>query len=298
VALSVTTAARSIRLTRVENVQEDLGISTDTAMLNRMIDEASAAIVSYCHRGFAREAYTETLPGFGNIHLMLARTPIVGTPSAVSLDSSVLTDWSVADAAAGMLYRRAGWSWTTQAFPGLSAGGSFLDFGSPIPGSEEPLYSVDYVAGYLLPDQNLLAKTTISAASADNSFNDSAGLLPSLLKSGDIVTTSGFATAANNGRFVASGTPTINKVIVTGGTLVTEAAGATVTVIVQSLPFDVEKAAIECVKTWYMARNQDTRIVEKQVGPMRIRYSESDASLALLPAACIGLLRPWVRLSH
>jgi len=96
--VTVTTAARSTRLARAENVQEDLGISTDTAMLNRMIDEASAAIVAYCHRPFAREAYTETLPGFGNIHLMLGRTPIVGTPTAVTRDSSAITDFSVADA--------------------------------------------------------------------------------------------------------------------------------------------------------------------------------------------------------
>jgi hypothetical protein len=295
-AITVTTAARSTRLTRVENVQSDLGITTDTVLIERLIDEASAAIESYCHRPFAREAYTETLAGYGSNKLMLSRTPIVGTPSALLFDSNVLTDFSVADANAGLLYRRGGFAWTAQTFPGLSAGGGFLDLGSPLPRSEEPLYAVDYIAGYLLPDQNLLAKTTLSAASADNSFNDSAGLLPSLLKAGDIVTTTGFATAANNGRFVATGTPTINKVVVTGGTLVLEAAGAPVTVMVQSLPRDIEKAAIEAVKCWFLTRREDSRIVEKEVGPMRVRYAEPDGrGVTFLPAACVGLLRPWVR---
>jgi hypothetical protein len=294
--VSVTTAARSVRLTTVANVQEDLGISTDATLLGRLVDEASAAIVSYCHRSFAREVYSETAAGFGSIHLMLSRTPIVGTPTAVTYNSGVLTDYSVADAAAGTLYRRAGWSWTTQAFPGLSAGGSWLDVGTPLPGSEEPLYTVDYTAGYLLPDQNVVAQVTVSAASADNSFNDSAGGFPSLLKAGDVVTSSGFVTAANVGRFVASGTPTVNKVVVTGGTLVTEAAGPSVSVLFQSLPRDVEAAAIECVKAWYHARKDDSRIVEKTVGPMSVRYAETDR--AALPASCAALLRPWVRLSR
>jgi hypothetical protein len=168
-------------------------------------------------------------------------------------------------------------------------------FGMPVALSDGPEVAFSYVAGYLLPDQNLLAQITVSADASDNSFNDSAGGLPSLLKAGDIVTTSGFATGANDGRFTVTGTPTANKVLVTGGTLVTEAAGSAVTVVVQSLPSDVEKAAIECVKAWYLARKDDSRIVEKEVGPMRVRYSEQDRTFAVLPIACMGLLRPWVR---
>lgn len=69
--------------------------------------------------------------------------------------------------------------------------------------------------------------TTISAASADNSFNSSASGFTHTQYSWIKVT--GFATAANNGYFRIT-TATTAKLIVTGGTLVTEAAGPSVTV--------------------------------------------------------------------
>lgn len=294
-ALSVTTAAVARRLTRKEAVKAELGItaSTDDALLDDLIDRASQAIVSYCHRPFAREVYTETLSGFGDIHLQLARTPIVAVSSVTDTNSATITDYSVADADRGWLYRRLGWLWTVQAYPGLSAGGRFLDYGSPLPRQEEPLYSVSYTAGYLLPPQNRLGGT-ISAADADNSFNDSASLMPSLLQAGDIVEGYGFTNAANNARFTVV-SRTDAKVVVSGGTLVTEAAGAGKYLLVSSLPADVEKAAIEATKTWYMSRKDDSRAVEKQLGPARVRYEEDLAGSKGLPPLCVGLLRPWVR---
>ncbi len=232
------------------------------------------------------------------IHLQLARTPVVAV-SAVSLDSTLITDYSIADPDRGWLYRRAGWAWTAQTFGGLSGGGSWLEMGSPLPRQEEPLYSVAYTAGYILPGQ-FLSLATISAAVADSSFNDSASRFPTSLRAGDIVDVSGFVAAANNARFVVSGTPTVSKIIV-AGTLTTEAAGPTVAIKFRPpancLPFeDVEKAAIETVKSWYAGRRDDSNVAEKQVGPMRVRYERGgSAMIAGLPANVVGLLRPWVR---
>lgn len=67
-------------------------------------------------------------------------------------------------------------------------------------------------------------KVTWSAASADNSFNDSGGATP-VVVAGDFIFTNGFATAANNGWFKVV-SRTANKIVVTGGTLVVEVAGA------------------------------------------------------------------------
>lgn len=73
--------------------------------------------------------------------------------------------------------------------------------------------------------------TTISAASADNSFNDSAnGFVAAGFQVGDKFTTTGFATSANNSSWVVA-TVTAGKITVTPtGVIVTEAAGASVTV--------------------------------------------------------------------
>lgn len=293
--LTVTTVAPYTRLTDVASVQAALGIATDAALIGDYIDAASAAIVSYCGRPFGREAYTETLPGFGGIHLQLRRTPIV-TVSTVTKDTgaTVVTDYSINEPGRGWLYRRAGWSWTVQTYPGLSGGGAWLDMGTPLPAQEEPSISVSYIAGYIMPEQNVT--DTVSVAQADQSFNTSASNFPALLKAGDIVFASGFSNAVNNGQFVVTGTPTTAKIIVSSTVLVNETAGAGKALKLQNLPKDVQLAATEAAKSFYMTRKDDPSIVEKQLGPARLRYSEQQDMLRLgLPAVCVGLLRPWVR---
>lgn len=293
-AITVSTLSPYTRLTTTAKVQAELGIATDATLLDALVDRASAAVETYCNRTFQRETLTETLPGFGDIHLQLTRTPIVSVSSVTYNTSTTITDYSVASAAKGWLYRQAGWEWTVQVWPGLTGALQYLDMGSPVPRSEEPLYSVVYTAGYLLPQADVTA-TTISVSSDDNSFNDSASGFPPNLKAGDIITTSGFTTDANNGRFVVSGTPTTAKVIVTS-TMTTEAAGSSRSIAFANLPLDVEKATIETAKAYYSRRSSDGSIVEKQAGPMRVRYSETELErLTGIPATAAGLLRPWVR---
>lgn len=291
-AITVSVLSPYTRLTTTARVQAELGISTDTTLIDALVDRASAAVEAYCHRSFGRETLTETLPGFGGVYLQLARTPIVSV-SAVSDDGSILTDYSVADAKRGWLYRQAGWGWTVQVWPGLAGSLAFLDMGQPVPRSEEPLFSVTYIAGYILPQADVTG-TTLSASSTDNSFNDSGSGFPSNLKAGDIIVASSFSNAANNGRHIVSGTPTTAKVIVTT-TLTTEAAGSSRTIAFQNLPHDVEKATIETAKAYYARRGSDGSVIEKQAGPMRVRYSETGIDPQGIPATAVGLLRPWVR---
>lgn len=71
--------------------------------------------------------------------------------------------------------------------------------------------------------------TNVSAASADNSFNSAAAGFGSIV-AGQWIKVSGFANAANNGYFKVV-TQTASKLVVSGGTLVVEAAGPTVNVV-------------------------------------------------------------------
>jgi hypothetical protein len=298
VPVTVSTPARNVSLTTLAQLKAELGLTTveNDALLTDTIRRSSAAIEAYCHRTFAREAVSETLPAFGGPYLMLDRYP-VATVSSVTYDDAVWTDYSLYDKGCGTLYRQDGWTWSAQVFPGLSGGGRFADWGSPIPGSEEPLVTVEYTAGYLLPGDNLLKRLTLSASAVDNSFNDSADGFPTMLKAGDVIEAFDFQNAANNGRHLVTGTPTASKIVVTS-TLVNESAGGVkpVSIRVQTLPDDVEKACLQSTKVYFLGRQTDPGVVEKQVGPMRVRYSESDnVTLLSLPSEVVGLLAPYVR---
>lgn len=285
--LTVSTIATTTLLTTRARAETELGETIPA--LDDYIRVASAAIVSYCHRPFAREVYSETLPGLGGTELQLARTPLVGSPSLVAFDTFPLTDYSIASDLESVLYRRGGWGWTGY------RGGFFFD--QPIPRTEESVYRVDYTAGYILPPQNLVDVDTLSVDATDNSFNDSAAGFPTLLRAGDIVEALGFSEVSNNGRFVVTGTPTASKVVV-DATLVAEVAASGRTLRVQTLPADVEKAAVEATKAYYAQRATDSAVEERQVGQLRVRYGSRgvfDQPPQALPPVCIGLLRPWVR---
>jgi len=293
--LSVVTPAPTRRLTRKEHVTAEIGVA-DPILLDRLIDAASAAIENLCGVVFARESVTELVPGFGDTRLQLQRRPIVAV-TAVVFDGEVITDYSIDDREEGTLYRRAGWAWTAQVAPGLTGPQRWPGFGSPLPNSEEARFSVSHVSGYILPEQDLESVRTVSAALADNSFNDLANGFPALLKAGDLIEVAGFQLAPNNGRFLVTGTPTASKIQVSA-TLATEPVGEFLT----HLKFrahadcrrrfdDVEKACIETVKSWWLERAKDPGVAEKQVGSLRIRYG--DVALPV-PAICVGLLRPWM----
>src|SRR5690349_17256097 len=133
--ISVSTVASTRRLTSRARVIAELGVSVDAALCDALIDQVSGAIEVYCHRPFAREVLTETLPGYGDITLQLSRTPVVSV-STVLYESTPLTDYSIESRDEGTLYRRSGWAWTAQSAYGLSGGQRWPRGGSPMPRSE------------------------------------------------------------------------------------------------------------------------------------------------------------------
>jgi hypothetical protein len=79
------------------------------------------------------------------------------------------------------------------------------------------------------PGGSIVAKTTVSASSTDNSFNDGTEDL-SVFTAGQYILVSGFTEATNNGYFTVV-SATANKLVVSGATLTTEAAGDTVSIL-------------------------------------------------------------------
>jgi len=155
-SVAVVTEAGTSNLTTVSAVKGTLGVSSRKfdAEIDRLISAATSAIEQYVRHVYSKQTYDETVTGTSHTLLLLTNTPIVSV-SAIVCQSSPITDYSIRDAEAGILYRQAGWA--SGEWVGWAASG-----GRPIMGSapEEMLYTVTYVAGYDLPgtaDANLPA---------------------------------------------------------------------------------------------------------------------------------------------
>lgn len=82
--------------------------------------------------------------------------------------------------------------------------------------------------GTLAYEEDFGPYTTVSVSSSDNSFNDSAGGFPTFFAPGDSIVTSGFVEAVNDGTWTLV-SATSSKLVVSGGSVVTETAGASAT---------------------------------------------------------------------
>lgn len=142
-------AVKAEALTTLEAVKDELGISaSDTskdARLTRYIHTASAEIERYCGRKFSRATVTEKLRPGGGQKILLARTPVASVTS-VKDNGTDVTDYSLEDAAAGILYRAAGWTGSARCI------GIAYD---RVPGTEQASLEVEYVGGYVTPGQEL-----------------------------------------------------------------------------------------------------------------------------------------------
>ncbi len=131
-SVTVDVAAESKKLTTKEAVQELLGLAggTDDVLIDNLIDRVSASIVTYCGRGFAQQTYTETLTSLVDYNLVVENTPLVSV-SLITLDGDTVpaADYTLQDPKPGFIFNRNFWSWT----------------------GAEQLYSVTYIAGYVLP---------------------------------------------------------------------------------------------------------------------------------------------------
>jgi len=305
-SLVITTAAQHSLLVDVPQLRRELGLSeTADAVLTEQARGVSAAIRTYCQQDFARVAVQESLPATGGAALMLTRTPVVQLV-ALTQDSSPILDAVIEDARAGVLTRTGleswGWSWLSSArwWPGSARS---WDFGDTlmVPTALLPAVVVDYVAGYLLPDDDLVTPY-IAVDGALKTLTLSVGQYP-LLVPGDTVETAGFATAANNATWtVLTRTATVLTVVETG--LVTEAQGASggnpKTLRVRTLPDDILRASVDILKAWYISRARDPVVTSRSIEGLSITYGGAPGSATMpmaLPPTAAALLAPYRRIS-
>lgn len=144
-AISITTPAVDTQLTTIESVKSELGIvgSDEHPLLTDYIRQASDMIARFCSRTFAEERVVETVGATGLPEILLTRTP-VKTVNSVSFDGGVaITDYTVEDPDAGILFRETLWTSTVIGFGGVI----------PHPSSyKRPLWSFDYTGGWYLPN--------------------------------------------------------------------------------------------------------------------------------------------------
>jgi hypothetical protein len=150
---ATTTAASSDNLTTLEAIKLEIGIVDDLSLdsyFRAQIQQASAEIHSITGQYFPQERVTEQVAGLGMKNLSLIRRPLVTIHEILS-DSDPITDYEIGNADAGILFREAGWRWTSGNWWGIE--------GTPVTGEEDWQFSIDYTAGYLTPQQVLDAET-------------------------------------------------------------------------------------------------------------------------------------------
>lgn len=131
-SVTVLTPASTHRLTTFDAVMAEITLGDQVVFADSLIDQASAAVARECRTIFAQQEYREVLhAAWRTQHLFLRHRPLVGVTS-VGHGVTLVTDYQIESAEASMLYRWGGW---------------WLWLG------EHEDWSVDYIAGYVLPDQ-------------------------------------------------------------------------------------------------------------------------------------------------
>lgn len=143
--LEILDAAPSTDLTTIPQVVAEIGTLTPDQQdwVELAIRSASSLIEQEANQFFAQQRYRETIAGSGSTELMLARTPILGNPTIVSVDNDVIVDFTVDDRDAGILYRRQGWTKDVSYLRSITH-----DF---LPDETHPRFTIEYDAGYWLP---------------------------------------------------------------------------------------------------------------------------------------------------
>lgn len=216
-----------------------------------LIRQASGLAESFCERVFARSMYTDQLPSDGRTTLMVDTTPLVEVVG-VARDGSEIpaSEFKVLDPEAGFLFRDGGWQADTPL--------AFRFNVTRMPFRSRGAYEVEYVGGYLLPDDDIEQIVTVDASSS--SF---LGTNFPLLVKGDRISVSGYADDANNGVFTVVDAD--DSSISVDASLVDETPNEDVLIEVRNLPYDVERAVIEMVRSWSVGNERDPSLEQESI---------------------------------
>lgn len=303
-------------LTTLSTLKTELGIAVEDtsrdALLERWVNEASAAIEKCCSRSFALVTVLEKLRGAGTKQISLTQIPVTHVES-VTLDDVVLAadEFEVADYEAGILSREDGWPESGQSAIGIAW--------TPIPGTGRRNIEVQYSGGYVLPKDVVPAGVSQSAPSLVQALVPPA----SPPASGTLVVT----TAAPGGGAASyavfwNGVAICNGVVEAGalpaavplggfsadlaGFLLTiaSAAGSLVTytvvgapdAVARTLPPDLERGCLEIVKALQGAQLRDPAVSSEQLGDYSVSYAANRGAEGIIPASALPLIDAYSRL--
>jgi hypothetical protein len=299
--VTVSERARSTGFVTLSKVKATMGFATTTdaardARLDELIADASDAIVAFCGRTFAREEVTEHLESAGRTVLSLDRTPVAVVSEVRFVDDIIVSDdYSLNDAAAGMLYKEDRWASTKPTEQWITSERANE------PGNQD--WHVDYIGGYLMPADDFTASGVCIASGTDF-------ILPALgdddsfpiLVSGERIKFAGFSNAANNGIFTVQAR---TRARVTVSTALTYEAPSGVIVITsrlngnQVLPRDIERYALMTVQAWFKKERRDSDITSESIGDWSAAYASEPFSakdnFGLPPTVAEGLRTRYAR---
>lgn len=280
--LTISTPPQTTYLSTLQAIRDAVGVTTADAdsRLDGYLSSGSDLIERTCRRSFGRGVFVETLKGYGTMDLVVSRRPVVAV-SQVLIDSVVDAGWTIEDGPSGILSR------ASSLWPDSSRLAAHLSWvRDPVDGLRN--ISVTYTAGYLLPGDNLIERTDISATALTKTLTRASGVWP-LLVAGDRITVAGFKSSTNTGTFTVV-TRTSSTVTVAEA-LADEAAGPVVTVLVQTLPARLERAVLLLAKTWEQQKDRDPDLLARRVGDLEVRYRErAQAELGSLPGDVLQMI--------
>jgi hypothetical protein len=240
--------------------------SADDVFLASLINRATNHFERECRRVFGRQVVTETFNGNRRTDILVSHIPVMNLASLTHSGSTITaTEYRVEDKEAGILFMENGWIENRMVMSGITT--------SPLDQVGDSDYSLIYTSGYLLPGDNIIAGDAFIDCAADataKTFTRTSGKWP-LLVDGDCITFGGFAATGLNIEYtVASRTDLVITVDETPTN--TEAAGATVTLTCQTLPEELEQAAIELINSWFAGRGRDSTLKAEKIGDWSATY--------------------------
>jgi hypothetical protein len=261
-------------LTDVANVQTRLRLAagTDSVLIEQLINEASAAIESYCDRRFGYSAaVVEQLATRGDVKLQVSRTPLLSVGSITLLygDSVVTvdpTEYELHDADEGTVYRKVGpWPWSARWQDGLN-----FDLDQQ-PGTERKNCTVTYATGYVTRVQ--------AAAGLAGGWANGAVAFGKLIRPDAQPTQVWEAVVAGNTGGVEPAwpaAPVVGQQVIDGG-VTWEFTGIEAAVgLGRSLPSDLERACIIQTGAYYRGDTRNKSVKDEAVGKARRTYVNTD----------------------
>jgi len=142
--VAVCSSADYESLASLESFKLLLGTTTteDDDLMTDILNRATGAVESYLGRPLRRQTYSEKVASYGTMFLQVSNTPVQSIARILKDDYLVgSTEYEIARADAGTIYRPYGWSWTAGTITDLVP--------HAMPGTERLSFVIEYEGGYV-----------------------------------------------------------------------------------------------------------------------------------------------------